>query len=88
MKKTSNLPKVKIGASVVCIGRQGSGKTPLCKRLAENSKFKNLVVYDPNKEYDPNKYTIFYSLEKFKAFLTSEKSKNCFIICEIGRAHV
>jgi hypothetical protein len=70
----------KMGAVILIIGRQGSGKTPVTQREAEASGFDNLVVYDPRKEYDLEKYTIFYKLSTFKKFITT--ARNCFIICE------
>lgn len=72
--------KSKIGAVICVIGRQGSGKTPVTKRLADNSGFKNIAVYDPRREYDANKYTLFYTLTNFKKFL--KRAKNTFIIVE------
>ncbi len=72
----------KNGASIVYIGRQGAGKTPAVKTLAEGSGFDNLVAYDPNREYDPETYTVFYSLETFKRFLVSDECRECFIIIE------
>jgi len=70
----------KIGAVICLIGRQGSGKTPVIKRLAKNSGFKNLVVYDRRKEYESEDWTIFYSLDKFKKFIAT--AKNCYVVCE------
>jgi len=76
------MDKIKGGAAICIIARQNEGKTYVAKQEAENSGFKNLVVYDPNREYDPNKYIVFYSLDAFYKFIVSDKSKNCFIICE------
>ena len=76
----------KTGAVICVIGRQHSGKTPVIQRMAKNSKFRNKVVYDKNKEYDPAEWSRFFSLSKFRKWLP--EAKNCFIVMEEATIYV
>lgn len=83
--KEQNTNKPKLGYVIDIIGRQGSGKTVVIKREAQESGFDNIVAYDPRKEYNeesnyPISASVFYSLIAFKNFCKT--AKNCFIICE------
>ena len=70
----------KAGAIIILIGRQHSGKSPIAKRLAAQSVYKNKIVLDLRKEYDSNEFTIFYNIASFKKLLAW--IKNSFIIVE------
>lgn len=71
--------KRKSGFVLSIIGRQECGKTPVIKKLVENSKFKRVIVYDPNYEYSDT-YSLFHSLEIFRDFIF--KAEKSFIIVE------
>jgi GTPase SAR1 family protein len=75
-----NENKNKIGVSFLIVGRQGSGKSPIAKRLAANSGFKNKVVLDIRNEYSHDDFTIFTNIEIFRKKLID--FKNTFIIIE------
>lgn len=68
--KTEQASKIKSGAIILIIGRQHSGKSPIAKRLATESNKKNKIVLDFRHEYDSTKFTVFYSIEKFKKLLS------------------
>lgn len=72
--------KIKNGCFIVIIGKMKSGKSPIAKKFAENSGYKNLIVYDHRREYDENKYTLFYSFSKFKKYFPLIKKS--FVIVE------
>ncbi len=75
-----NKNPLKIGVATIVLGQQGAGKSPLVKEFANNSGMKNIIVFDPNREYDKNKYTVFYDFKTFKKYMT--EIKNSFIIFE------
>ncbi len=72
--------KSKTGCAILVIGRQGVGKSPTIKALAEKSGMKNRVVFDRRKEYDPAGWTVFYSLNSFTKKLPS--LTDSFIVVE------
>lgn len=71
---------MKTGSVILIVGRQGSGKTPVARRLAMDSNFKNRVVLDVNKEYDSDEFTVFYNFENYRRFLNI--ARNSFLITE------
>src|SRR5262245_50952717 len=55
----------KTGSVFIIVGRQGTGKSPTIKALAERSGMKNKIVYDRRREYS-DEWTRFLKLDKFK----------------------
>lgn len=60
-------PRKKNGFSMVVVGRQGSGKTPFIKSIAD--KFRNKIVYDIRQEYDKEQWTTFRKFANFKEYI-------------------
>lgn len=77
---------MKIGTAIIIIGYQGSGKTPLAKKLMQDANMKNNIVFDIRHEYDSNDFTLFHNFDKFKDFIF--KTKDSFIIFEEATAYI
>lgn len=72
----------KEGCTIVVIGHTGSGKSPWTKALADSYDFENRIVYDRQREYDKDKYTVFYELKYFREYIKTKKPVGSLIICE------
>lgn len=76
----------KVGASIVIIGYQGAGKTPIAKQLKQEAGMRNNIVFDIRHEYPEDEFTTFHDFEKFKKFIST--AKDCLIIFEEATAYI
>lgn len=69
----------KKGGVIILVGQRGSGKTPIIKKYISEAKTKNIVVYDPRREY-PAEYTLFHQFKYFKKFIYN--IQDAFVVIE------
>ncbi len=67
----------KSGFVISIIARQEWGKSPVVKRLIQHFAFKRNILFDPQREYDPLKFSLFRDPQIFKKYI-GDKFK-CFI---------
>lgn len=76
----------KTGAVIVMVGRQHAGKTPFIKKMMDAGNFRSNVVLDVRREYDAERFTIFYNFATFKEYLPNIKGS--FIVIEEATAFI